>query len=75
VVWGDEAQAAGILQQMRELGMKQRVFGSYRTLGGDLLAQAGPAAEGFEAVFPYDPSRTRSSQMDVDLNQTVCGEV
>jgi hypothetical protein len=43
---------------MRELGMKQRVFGSYRTLGPDLLAEAGPAAEGFEAVFPYDPSRT-----------------
>jgi ABC-type branched-subunit amino acid transport system substrate-binding protein len=58
VVWADEAQAAGILQQMRELGMKQRVFGSYRTLGPDLLAEAGPAAEGFEAVFPYDPSRT-----------------
>ncbi|MGB9029735.1 MAG: ABC transporter substrate-binding protein, partial [Acidobacteriaceae bacterium] len=58
VIWGDEAQAAGILQQMRELGMKQRVFGSYRTLGDDLLAQAGAAAEGFEAVFPYDPTRT-----------------
>ena len=39
------------------MGMKQRVFGSYRTLGDELLAQAGPAAEGFEAVFPYDPSR------------------
>jgi branched-chain amino acid transport system substrate-binding protein len=58
VLWGDEAQAAGILQQIRELGMKQRVFGSYRTLGDDLLAQAGPAAEGFEAVYPYDPTRT-----------------
>ena len=58
VVWADEAQAAGILLQMRELGMKQRVFGSYRTLGDELLAKAGPAAEGFEAVFPYDPSRT-----------------
>jgi ABC-type branched-subunit amino acid transport system substrate-binding protein len=58
VVWADEGQAAGILQQMRELGMKQRVFGSYRTLGDELLKKAGPAAEGFEAVFPYDPSRT-----------------
>ena len=58
VVWGDEAQAAGILLQMRELGMKQRVFGSYRTLGDELLKEAGPAAERFEAVFPYDPSRT-----------------
>lgn len=63
VIWGDQGQAAGILQQMRELGMKQRVFGSYRTLGDELLAQAGPAAEGFEAVFPYDPTRSDARWM------------
>ena len=57
VLWADETEAAGILKQMRAVGMKQRVFGAYRTLGPDLLAQAGPAAEGFEAVFPYDPTR------------------
>ncbi|MDR3740475.1 MAG: ABC transporter substrate-binding protein [Terracidiphilus sp.] len=57
VIWGDEADAAGILKQMRALGMKQRVFGAYRTIGPELLAQAGAAAEGFEAVFPYDPTR------------------
>ncbi len=58
ILWTDEAPAAMILKQMRAMGMKQRVFGSYRTLGSTLLAQAGPAAEGLEAVFPYDPSRT-----------------
>jgi len=42
---------------MRELGMKQRVFGSFRTIGDRLVAEAGPAAEGMEAVFPYDPGR------------------
>ena len=57
VLWADEAQAAEILKQMRTTGMKQRVFGAYRTLGPTLLAEAGPAAEGFEAVFPYDPTR------------------
>ncbi len=57
VVWADETQTANILKQMRSMGMKQPVFGSYRTLGADLLAQAGSAAEGFEAVFPYDPTR------------------
>ena len=57
VIWGDQAQAAGILQQMRELGMKQRVFGSFRTIGETLLSAAGPAAEGMEAVFPFDPTR------------------
>ncbi len=57
VLWADEIPAASILKQMRALGMKQRVFGAYRTLGPDLLAAAGPAAEGFQAVFPYDPTR------------------
>ena len=57
VLWADEIPAAQILKQMRALGMKQRVFGSYRTLGPDLLAEAGSAADGFQAVFPYDPTR------------------
>jgi hypothetical protein len=51
---------------MRAMGMKQRVFGSYRTLGPDLLKEAGPAAEGFEAVFPYDP--TRNDPLWLDFN-------
>src|SRR6185437_7263279 len=34
-----------------------RVFGSYRTLGPQLVAEGGAAAEGFEAVFPYDATR------------------
>lgn len=64
VLWGDEVEAAGILKQMHALGMKQRVFGSYRTLGNDLLADAGPAAEGFEAVFPYDASSKNPRWLD-----------
>lgn len=64
VLWGDEGEAAGILKQMRALGMKQRVFGAYRTLGDDLLAAAGPAAEGFEAVFPYDPTSKNPRWLD-----------
>jgi ABC-type branched-subunit amino acid transport system substrate-binding protein len=60
VLWADELPAAGILKQMRAMGMKQKVFGSYRTLGPELLANAGDAAEGFEAVFPYDPTRDDS---------------
>jgi ABC-type branched-subunit amino acid transport system substrate-binding protein len=64
VLWTDEIPAAQILKQMRALGMKQRVFGSYRTLGPELLAEAGPAAEGFEAVFPYDPTRSDPLWLD-----------
>ena len=66
VLWTDEIPAARILKQMRVMGMKQRVFGSYRTLGPELLKEAGPAAESFEAVFPYDP--TRKDPLWLDFN-------
>jgi ABC-type branched-subunit amino acid transport system substrate-binding protein len=64
VLWADEIPTANILKQMKALGMKQRVFGSYRTLGPEMLAQAGDAAEGFEAVFPYDPTRKDPKWME-----------
>ena len=64
VLWADEIPTANILKQMKALGMKQRVFGSYRTLGPEMLAQAGDAAEGFEAVFPYDPTRNDPKWLD-----------
>ena len=64
---GDELEAAAILKQMRAAGMKQRVFGAFRTLGDTLLKEAGDAAEGFEAVYPYDP--TRNDQRWLDFNK------
>ncbi|MGA9256527.1 MAG: ABC transporter substrate-binding protein [Candidatus Sulfotelmatobacter sp.] len=64
VLWTDIGPAAMILQRMQELGMKQRVFGSHRTIGGELVKLAGTAAEGFEAVFPYDPTRTDHRWLD-----------
>jgi branched-chain amino acid transport system substrate-binding protein len=68
VLWTGVGPAAMILQQMQELGMKHRVFGSHRTIGGtsgdELVKLAGAAAEGFEAVFPYDPSRTDPRWLD-----------
>jgi ABC-type branched-subunit amino acid transport system substrate-binding protein len=64
VLWADEMEAATILKEMRAAGMKQPVFGSYRTLGPTLLAEAGDAAEGFQAVFPYDPTRKDPKWLD-----------
>jgi branched-chain amino acid transport system substrate-binding protein len=58
VLWTDIGPTAMIVKQMQELGMKQRVFGSHRTIGDELIKLAGAAADGFEAVFPYDPNRT-----------------
>ncbi len=67
VLVGDELEAATILKQMRAAGMKQRVFGAHRTLGNTLLKEAGDAAEGFEAVYPYDP--TRNDPKWIDFNK------
>lgn len=64
VLWTDQGPAAEILKEMRELGMKQRLFGSHRTIGDDLIKLAGPAAEGFEAVYPYDPSQRKQKWVD-----------
>jgi ABC-type branched-subunit amino acid transport system substrate-binding protein len=64
VLWADEPDAAKILKQMRAAGMKQRVFGAHRTLSDALLADAGDAAEGFEAVYPYDPLRSDPLWLD-----------
>jgi ABC-type branched-subunit amino acid transport system substrate-binding protein len=57
VIWGDAPKAALILKQMREMGMKLPVFGSYRVYSDDLVQVAGAAAEGLEVVFPYDPTQ------------------
>jgi branched-chain amino acid transport system substrate-binding protein len=64
LIVGDESEAATILKQMRAEGMKQRTFGEFRTLGDTLLKEAGDDAEGFEAVYPYDPNRTDRRWLD-----------
>ncbi len=57
VLWADAAAAGTILKEMRQMGMKQPVFGSFRVLGDDLLRIAGESAEGLEIVYPFDPTR------------------
>ncbi len=57
VLWADAPAAAVILKQMRELGMRQPVFGGARVVGEELIRVAGPAAEGLEVVYPFDPNR------------------
>lgn len=57
VLWADQVPAGNILKQMREMGMKQPVFGAFRVYGAEMLRIAGPAAEGLEFVFPFDPRR------------------
>jgi len=64
VLWADAAAAGTILKEMRQMGMKAPVFGSFRVVGDDLLKIAGPAAEGLEVVYPYDPNRDDPTWVD-----------
>lgn len=70
VLWADSAAAGMILKQMRQMGMKQPVFGAARVLGPDLLRAAGSAAEGLEIVYPFDPTRDDPAWLDLQKRFT-----
>jgi ABC-type branched-subunit amino acid transport system substrate-binding protein len=61
VLWTDSAAAGTILKEMRQMGMKQPVFGSFRVLGDDMFRIAGESAEGLEIAYPFDPTRDDSA--------------
>jgi ABC-type branched-subunit amino acid transport system substrate-binding protein len=57
VHWGDAAEGALILNQMREMGMTQPFFGCDRTVSEEFAKVAGENAEGVIAGFPWNPER------------------
>jgi len=57
IIWGEAAEAGLIVKQMREMGMKQPVFGSSRIAYPQFLQIAGPAAEGVVLTSALDPTR------------------
>lgn len=57
VIWGEVPEAAKILAQMREMGMKQPVFGPSRLCYPQMIEAAGPAAEGLVTTAAIDPTR------------------
>jgi ABC-type branched-subunit amino acid transport system substrate-binding protein len=58
IIWGEAAEAGLIVKQMREMGMKQPVFGSSRIANPQFLQIAGPAAEDAVLTSALDPTRT-----------------
>jgi branched-chain amino acid transport system substrate-binding protein len=63
VHWGDAVEGALILDQMREIGMKQPFFGCDRTVSEEFVKLAGKNAEGVVAAFPWNPDR-RDPKLD-----------
>jgi len=54
-IWGNAKESALILQQIREIGMKQPVFGSDRIVNPEFLKIAGTLAEGVVTTCQYNP--------------------
>jgi len=57
VHWGDAADGARILNQMRKLGMKQPYFACDRCVSDEFLKIAGDNAEGIICGYPWNPHR------------------
>ena len=57
LIWGEAAEAGLVVKQMREMGMKQPVFGGSRIANPQFLQIAGPAAEGAVFTAALDPTR------------------
>jgi ABC-type branched-subunit amino acid transport system substrate-binding protein len=57
VHWGDAADGARILNQMRERGMEQPYFACDRCASDEFVKIAGENAEGVVCGFPWNPDR------------------
>lgn len=57
VHWGDAADGARVLNQMRSMGMKQPFFACDRCLLKEFTDIAGPNAEGVVCASPWNPDR------------------
>ncbi len=56
VHWGDGADGARILNQMRRMGMRQPYFSCDRCVSSEFLEIAGNNAEGVVCGYPWDPT-------------------
>ncbi len=57
VHWGDDEDGAGILNQMRALGMEQPFFACDRNVSDDFVRIAGENARGVICTYPWNPRR------------------
>ncbi len=55
LIWGNARESGLILQQIRDLGMKQPVYGSDRMVNPEFLNIAGKLAEGIVTTCQYNP--------------------
>jgi len=57
VHWGDARESAIILNQMRQMGMRQPYFTCDRSVSEEFVQLAGANAEGVVCAYPWNPTR------------------
>jgi len=57
VLWGNAADAAAVVREMRRRNMPQLIFGCDRLVSRSFLEAAGAAAQGVAAVATFDPTQ------------------
>ena len=57
VMWGQPEETGRVVRALRDAGIAVPVFCSSRIVDAAFLREAGAAAEGCTAPFPYDPGR------------------
>jgi branched-chain amino acid transport system substrate-binding protein len=60
LLWGNAKESALILKQIREMGLKQPVYGSDRMVNPEFLKIAGKYAEGIVTTCQYNPEANDS---------------
>ena len=68
VIWGEPAEGALVLKQLRDVGMTVPVFGASRLNDPELLAKAGAAADGLIMTCAMNPLRTDEKWQEFSVN-------
>ena len=63
LIWGNDEDAAKIINRMRELGMDHKVYGGERLVTDRFLELTGENAEGVVTTFPYNPQSEDSTYL------------
>lgn len=60
LIWANAKESALIIKQIREMDMKQAIYGSDRMVSSEFLNIAGKVAEGIITTSPYNPQANNS---------------
>ncbi len=68
LIWGNAKESALIVNQIREMGMSQPIFGSDRMVSNEFLDIAGKNAEGIVTTCQYNPTADIPALKDFQAN-------